>query len=274
MIDMTDRTVVITGANGGQGLAETLMFARAGGVVIATDLTAEPSPAVAEAVKEHAGRIVYRQLDVTLPKEWAALARFIRDEYGCLDGLVNNAGITRRSRLLDATPADLAAVSEVNVTGALLGMQACVPLMSFRGFDSQCRLGGSPQRALSGGLHRQQMGSPGTHHCRRNRARAAGNPGQLGSSRIHRDPDDGRGKPCVQGSDHQRDPTWPHRNARGGGRRRAFPPQSHGSFRHRCGPPGRRWSKQPRRGEISLRRPSLTAAALGGNAVPLAPNAR
>ncbi len=130
MIDMTDRTVVITGANGGQGLAETLMFARAGGVVIATDLTAEPSPAVAEAVKEHAGRIVYRQLDVTLPKEWAALARFIRDEYGCLDGLVNNAGITRRSRLLDATPADLAAVSEVNVTGALLGMQACVPLMS------------------------------------------------------------------------------------------------------------------------------------------------
>ncbi|WP_354513685.1 SDR family oxidoreductase [Paenarthrobacter sp. 4246] len=36
---------------------------------------------------------------------------------------------TRRSRLLEARPADLAEVSEVNVTGALLGIQACVPLM-------------------------------------------------------------------------------------------------------------------------------------------------
>ncbi|WP_159699113.1 SDR family oxidoreductase [Arthrobacter sp. 18067] len=38
--------------------------------------------------------------------------------------------MTRRSRLLEATPAELAAASEVNVTGALPGMQACVPLMS------------------------------------------------------------------------------------------------------------------------------------------------
>lgn len=130
MIDMTSRTVVVTGANGGQGLAETLMLATAGANVIATDLTAESSPAVAEAALENPRRIVYRQLDVTQSEAWAALARFIRDEYGRLDGLVNNAGITRRSRLLEATPADLAAVSEVNVTGALLGMQACLPLMA------------------------------------------------------------------------------------------------------------------------------------------------
>ncbi|MGO4588969.1 SDR family NAD(P)-dependent oxidoreductase [Paenarthrobacter sp. 2TAF44] len=127
---MTSRTVVVTGANGGQGLAETLMLATAGANVIATDLTAESSPAVAEAALENPRRIVYRQLDVTQSEAWAALARFIRDEYGRLDGLVNNAGITRRSRLLEATPADLAAVSEVNVTGALLGMQACLPLMA------------------------------------------------------------------------------------------------------------------------------------------------
>ncbi|MCD4851080.1 SDR family oxidoreductase [Arthrobacter sp. AK01] len=127
---MTDRTVVVTGANGGQGLAEALMLVTAGATVIATDLTPEPSTALEAVVTKHLERIAYRQLDVTLPDAWTALSRFVRDGCGGLDGLVNNAGITRRSRLLEATPADLAAVSDVNVTGALLGMQACVPLMA------------------------------------------------------------------------------------------------------------------------------------------------
>ncbi|MCT9868184.1 SDR family NAD(P)-dependent oxidoreductase [Paenarthrobacter aurescens] len=127
---MNDRTVVVTGANGGQGLAEALMLVTAGATVIATDLTLEPSTALEEVVTKHPERIAYRQLDVTLPDAWTALSCFVRDGRGGLDGLVNNAGITRRSRLLEATPADLAAVSDVNVSGALLGMQACVPLMA------------------------------------------------------------------------------------------------------------------------------------------------
>ncbi|WP_310205671.1 SDR family NAD(P)-dependent oxidoreductase [Paenarthrobacter nitroguajacolicus] len=126
---MRERTIVVTGANGGQGLAGTLMLAAAGATVIATDLTVEPSAAMETAVAGHPDRITYRQLDVTDAERWASLAGFVREGRGRLDGLVNNAGITRRSRLLEATPADIAAVSDVNVTGALLGIQACVPLM-------------------------------------------------------------------------------------------------------------------------------------------------
>jgi NAD(P)-dependent dehydrogenase (short-subunit alcohol dehydrogenase family) len=43
---------------------------------------------------------------------------------------VANAGITWRARLADLDPADLARVSEVNVTGTLLGIQALTPLMT------------------------------------------------------------------------------------------------------------------------------------------------
>ena len=46
-----------------------------------------------------------------------------------MHGLVANAGITWRARLTDLDPADLARVSEVNVTGTLLGIQALTPLM-------------------------------------------------------------------------------------------------------------------------------------------------
>jgi len=48
-------------------------------------------------------------------------------------GLVANAGITWRARLLDVTPADLSRVHEVNVTGALLAIQAIAPLMTAGG---------------------------------------------------------------------------------------------------------------------------------------------
>ncbi len=135
MIDMTDRNVVITGgANGGQGLAETLMLAAAGAAVVAADLAAEPSTAMKAAAAEYPDRITYHQLDVTQADDWTALAGFLQSASVRLDGLVNNAGITRRSRLLEVTPpADLAAVSDVNVAGALLGMQACVPLMKSGG---------------------------------------------------------------------------------------------------------------------------------------------
>ena len=53
-----------------------------------------------------------------------------------MDGLVANAGVTWRARLLDVTPADLHRVQEVNVTGALLAIQAVAPLMAPAGRSS------------------------------------------------------------------------------------------------------------------------------------------
>ena len=71
----------------------------------------------------------YRSLDVTDARAWAVLAAELTDAYGRVDGLVANAGITWRARLADVTVADLARVHEVNVAGALLGIQHLTPLM-------------------------------------------------------------------------------------------------------------------------------------------------
>ncbi|WP_138444116.1 SDR family NAD(P)-dependent oxidoreductase [Sinomonas susongensis] len=127
-IDMSGRIVVITGSNGGQGLAEVRMLADAGALVIATDVTEEPSPALRSAL-EDTRSISYRALDVSSKTQWAALAEGAHQLHGRIDGLVNNAGVTRRARLLEAAVEDLRRVAEVNVEGALLGIQACVPLM-------------------------------------------------------------------------------------------------------------------------------------------------
>jgi 3alpha(or 20beta)-hydroxysteroid dehydrogenase len=72
----------------------------------------------------------YRRLDVSRDTDWEALREWLRDEYGRVHGLVNNAGITHRERLGDVTLADLNRVLAVNLSGPLLGIQALAPLMT------------------------------------------------------------------------------------------------------------------------------------------------
>ena len=117
--------VVITGAGQGQGAAEARLLVGHGATVIAADLTDTPA--------EDLPGVDYRQLDVTDQVGWAGLAKDLAERYGRVHGLVANAGITWRARLLDVTPADLHRVYEVNVTGALLAIQAIAPLMTAGG---------------------------------------------------------------------------------------------------------------------------------------------
>ncbi|WP_328664954.1 SDR family NAD(P)-dependent oxidoreductase [Streptomyces sp. NBC_00328] len=108
------KVVVVTGAARGQGAAEAEALVREGARVIATD------------VASAAG---CRRLDVTSEKDWADLAAELKEAYGQVHGLVNNAGITWRARIGDARPDGLARVHAVNVTGPLLGIQYLAPLM-------------------------------------------------------------------------------------------------------------------------------------------------
>lgn len=117
--------VVITGAGQGQGAAEARLLVGHGATVIAADLGRASAETISGAE--------YRQLDVTDEAGWTVLRKDLAERYGRVDGLVANAGVTWRARLLDVTPADLHRVHEVNVTGALLAIQAIAPLMTAGG---------------------------------------------------------------------------------------------------------------------------------------------
>ena len=128
-LQLDGRTVVVTGAGQGQGAAEARMLVEARARVIATDLAGDMPAELAAVSSASAGALVYRQLDVRDASGWSDLAHWIQTKGWQVDGLVNNAGITQRSRLLDASVADLQRVYEVNVAGSLLGIQALAPLM-------------------------------------------------------------------------------------------------------------------------------------------------
>jgi 3alpha(or 20beta)-hydroxysteroid dehydrogenase len=118
------KVVVVTGAAGGQGRAHAEALIREGGVVVATDLAHDAPDAPAGS-----GSYVYRPLDVSSEKAWAELAAWLEHEHGRVDGLVNNAGVTLRSRLGEVALDDWNRVLAINLTGAMLGIQALEPLM-------------------------------------------------------------------------------------------------------------------------------------------------
>ncbi len=122
MATLQDKVVVITGAGRGQGLAELHKVAAEGGVPIAVDLElGDEARAVAA---------LCREADVSDPHTWAELAGSLAETHGRVHGLVNNAAIGARQRLLEVSAEQWDRALAVNLTAPLLAMQALVPLMT------------------------------------------------------------------------------------------------------------------------------------------------
>jgi len=126
---LKDKVSIITGAAQGIGLATALKFAREGAVVIVCDMKAA---AVDEAVAEcrrlgaqAAGFVV----NVTDRAQVDAMVAAVKAQFGRIDVLVNNAGITQDARLQKMTLAQFDAVIDVNLRGVFHCAQAVVDTM-------------------------------------------------------------------------------------------------------------------------------------------------
>ena len=91
LFDLTDQVAVVTGAPGqlGQAIAETI--AELGGHVVVVSRTESACKTLADSLTEQYQRAVSVPADVTDPDEVEAMANTVRDEFGRLDILVNNA---------------------------------------------------------------------------------------------------------------------------------------------------------------------------------------
>ena len=132
--------VLITGANQGIGLQVAKDIAAEGHTVLVGSRDLARGEAAARTVEGDARPI---QLDVTDLSSITAAARRIRDEFGRLDILVQNAAISntmklprqsvedyaRTTRPSNVSLAEMRAVWETNVFGVLMVYQAMLPLL-------------------------------------------------------------------------------------------------------------------------------------------------
>jgi NAD(P)-dependent dehydrogenase (short-subunit alcohol dehydrogenase family) len=126
-----ERIVVVTGGNRGIGLEICRQLAVRGARVV---LTARKPGAGATAVKKLAAEKLaaeFHPLDVTDAKSIAALHDFLKDRFGRLDVLINNAGIIAKGEApaLKVGLPTIRATLETNALGPLHLAQSLVPLL-------------------------------------------------------------------------------------------------------------------------------------------------
>lgn len=120
------RTAIVTGAAQGIGLAIATTLAGHGARVTIADLDGAKAQAAADAIGPAARGVA---CDVTDEASVAALVAGAVAEYGGLDVIVNNAGITRDASLRKMTLESFQAVITVHLQGTWLGIRAASEVM-------------------------------------------------------------------------------------------------------------------------------------------------
>jgi 3-oxoacyl-[acyl-carrier protein] reductase len=121
------RVVVVTGAGSGIGAAMARRFAEAGARVVVSDRDEAAALAVARGIDPSGSRAIGLRCDVTREAECAGLVEAAeRFGGGPIDVFLANAGASFAGDFLEADPAALRAVVEVNVVGSILSAQAAL----------------------------------------------------------------------------------------------------------------------------------------------------
>lgn len=133
---VSGKIALVTGAaNGiGRGCAEAL--AAEGAHVVLTDLQSRSGAVVVEGILAAGGKATYWDQDVTDEASWIATVAKIRDQFGQLDVLVNNAGIGLSGPITEMSLTDFRRQQAVNVEGVFLGTKHALPLMRAGGGGS------------------------------------------------------------------------------------------------------------------------------------------
>lgn len=150
---LRDKVALITGASSGMGRATAETFAREGATVVVADITDEDGAAVVEEIQAAGRRAYFLHLDVTEESSWTAGISEVLTEFGRLDVLVNNAGISgtfdpdlTSTRFFDQ-------LMLVNAKGVFLGIK--------HGAAAMARSGGGSIVNLSS--ISASIGQPGVH---------------------------------------------------------------------------------------------------------------
>lgn len=113
--------VIVTGAGQGIGFAIAEKFAKEGATVIATGRTLSKVEKTAQLLEDY--DVVPWSMDCGIEEDWKKLIAHVKETYGALDVLVNNAGIEIGKDILAMTFEEFQKVESCNVDSVFLGMK-------------------------------------------------------------------------------------------------------------------------------------------------------
>ena len=125
MLDLTGKTVLLTGATGGIGRAIAQTLYNQGANVLLTDMDQSKLDEFANQLGERALGVAVNVADENAPQTLLKAA----EQFGGIDVLINNAGITRDTLSMRMTDEQWDAVLSVNLTAGFRLMRAVIPAM-------------------------------------------------------------------------------------------------------------------------------------------------
>ncbi len=127
------RVAVVTGAASGIGRALAEEFAASGSAVVVADLDAAEAEVVAAGLRTSGAEALAVAVDVADAAAVDALAATTLEQFGRVDVLCNNAGVSTFNLLRDQTLEDWKWVVGVNFWGVVHGIRSFLPIMRDQG---------------------------------------------------------------------------------------------------------------------------------------------
>ncbi|WP_294622899.1 SDR family oxidoreductase [uncultured Roseovarius sp.] len=151
-MDLTGKTVLITGASKGIGAATARIFAKAGANVA---LVARNRDAIADLAGEIGEKAIAIPCDVSRFWEVEAAVNASLKAFGSLDILIGNAGVIEPiSHLATSDPEAWGHAVDINLKGVYNGMRAAMPVMQDAGGGTIITISsGAAHNALEGWSH-------------------------------------------------------------------------------------------------------------------------
>lgn len=132
-----NKVALVTGAARGIGKACAELLAREGAIVAVADLVDDEGEAVAEGIRKDGGEAMYWHLDVSHEAEVKRVIDEVAEEFGGLDVLVNNAGISGADKPThELTEEEWDEVQNVNVKGVFFCTKHAIPHLKKEGGGS------------------------------------------------------------------------------------------------------------------------------------------
>lgn len=130
---MTDSVVIVTGAGRGIGRSICEEFAASGAQVVAAARTEHELADLESHICKSGGRCMLHATDVASDDDLDALFAAVRDRFGRIDVLVNNAGVAPICSLEELNPAVFDTLTTVNIRAVYYACRAVWGIMKAQG---------------------------------------------------------------------------------------------------------------------------------------------
>lgn len=131
-MNFSDKVVIVTGAGGGIGEGYAKRFAKEGMKVCVAEINEEQGQRVADEINSDGGQAMFAKVDVSDLSSCEGSAESVKEKWGKIDYLVNNAAIFGDMKIEGLMNVDLDYLNKfmaVNAFGCLHMARACVPYM-------------------------------------------------------------------------------------------------------------------------------------------------